>query len=155
MNKSTKIIGVLIAVAIAMYLLYNYIKNKKTTETAAGNNFASGGSGSGSSGGSNWSPIPNIPENTVAPNSPNYPVRSLQSPYQKGADITEMQKSYNRVVQMRINKNANSPVWAKISADGVFGPQTSAAMQRMMQKSEVKLNEVLGKEQIIKFALNA
>lgn len=81
-----------------------------------------------------------------------YPVRSLKSPMQKGADITEMQKSYNRVVQMRKTKGM-TPSWPTISTDGVYGPNTKNAMIRLMGQDGVKLNQVLAKEKAIKLAL--
>lgn len=154
MKKEHQIILILALVAVGMYALFNYLKAKRSTQNTLENNLAAGGIGSGN----NFAPVPNLPGSYTPPSSsssPQYPVRSLQSPFLRGDDIREMQKSYNRVVDMRVAKNANTPTWSKISVDGVYGPQTDAAMRRLMNMTEVKLNQVLNKEQWIKTVLNA
>jgi len=117
--------------------------------SAAANYFNSSGSSSGSS---SSTPPPSGSSSSSSSSGTNYPVRKLTSPMMKGSDITEMQKSYNRIVGFRKQKNVG-PAWPTIAADGIYGPNTRDAMVRFMGQDGVKLNQVLTKEHFAKIAL--
>jgi hypothetical protein len=97
--------------------------------------------GSGTSTGSGYSPPNPTPQTPIDNNT----IWALKSPYQQNQRIQWMQYEYNRLVTARIQAQQNTPVWPKISEDGVFGTQTKNAINRLLGKSSASYAQVKNK----------